>query len=80
MNDRSYKATLNISSTIGEDSPMLIEYEWDPPLTEIDSEKIPPSYAMMGMIIQNQILPVVAMNERYEAEMIDAEMEVPPEA
>lgn len=63
----AYKATLTVSSDNLEDSPFLINIEYDPPLTS--EEPTPTAYQFMTVLTERYLLPIIAFNERYMAEM-----------
>ena len=71
MDNITYKATLTITSPAGPGTPMHIAYTWDPPLSEVvkqfGADALPPSYQMMGLVLDTAVFPAVVYNERYEA-------------
>lgn len=77
MENVTYTAKLTISSTENQSSPMNIQYEWDPPLSdavqEFGTDALPPSYQFMGLILDTAVFPVITFNERYEAQLAEDE-------
>lgn len=67
---KTYKATIEFTSTDTEDAPFQIEYKFDPPLTEA-LDPAPTAYQFATYLLEKSIFPVIAFNERYEAEMLD---------
>lgn len=68
--DKTYKATLEFTSSNTEDAPFKIEYKFDPPLSE-SLDPLPTAYAFASLLLEKSIFPVIAFNERYEAEMLE---------
>jgi hypothetical protein len=69
-NNGGYKATLTISSDANDDGPYQLNMEFDPPYADVikDLGTAPVSYQFMSKIMDEVILPVMVLNERYEAE------------
>jgi hypothetical protein len=70
-----YKATLEITSTADPDGSNRIAWHWDPPMAKVlddtggTVEGLPGAYRLMGSILDQAVLPIFKMNERYEAEL-----------
>jgi hypothetical protein len=70
-NNGAYKATLVLTSDNVEDSPFHLEVEFDPPFDET-VDPVPTAYQFMSMIMERVVLPTIAFNERYEADMAES--------
>lgn len=73
-NTKTYKATLTLSSGGDMNGGTMIEQSWDPPLSEVfieNPDSMPPAYLLMCAVLEKSIFPAVAMNDRYEAALIE---------
>jgi hypothetical protein len=69
----AYTATLTITSDSGDEGPYNLGMTFDPPYADVvrDLGHAPVSYQFMSRIMDEVILPVMVLNERYEAEFLD---------
>lgn len=67
----AYKATLVLTSDNAEDGPFNLDVEFDPPFDE-SLNPVPTAYQFMSVIMERVVLPTIAFNERYEAEMAES--------
>lgn len=75
----SYKATLNISSGESPTGNYNMEFVFDPPMTtvieKLGEDNMPSSFQFMTYLLEKAVLPVIAMNERYEASLVSEAVE-----
>jgi hypothetical protein len=68
----AYIATLTITSDANDEGPYMVDMKFNPPYAEVVDKlgHAPASYQFMGKVFDEVVLPVLAFNDRYEAEML----------
>jgi hypothetical protein len=75
-NKDAFKATLTVTSENLEDSPFTVRISFDPPQSELDPNELEPTaYRFMHALVERHIMPVIAFNERYLAEIEEDALE-----